>query len=113
MIQPPCQAAAYLQRQQNFPTATLKGPVSGTVTLYTRNVVDALTGETIPDVPLSSRSVWDQHLQNAGQPENFTLNRFNYDAMADILLPRAVGYSAGFLDTFFRAPWMPTSRTRS
>ena len=29
------------------------------------------------------------------------MNRFNYDAMADILLPRAVGYSAGFLDAFF------------
>jgi hypothetical protein len=30
------------------------------------------------------------------------LNRFNYDAMADILLPRAAGYAAGFPDAFFR-----------
>ena len=34
--------------------------------------------------------------------QKFSLNRFNDDAMADILLPRAVGYAAGFLDTFFR-----------
>jgi hypothetical protein len=76
--------------------------VSGLVTLYTRHVTDALTGQVIPDVPLSSHSVWDQHLQNAGESPKFTLNRFNYDAMANILLPRAVGYSAGFLDAFFR-----------
>jgi hypothetical protein len=46
--------------------------------------------------------VWDQHLQSVDKRETFTLNRFNYDAMADILLPRAVGYAAGFLNTFFR-----------
>jgi hypothetical protein len=72
------------------------------VTLYTRDVVDALTGQVISNVPLTSRSVWDQHLQTIGSQQKFSLNRFNYDAMADILLPRAVGYAAGFLDTFFR-----------
>ena len=53
-------------------------------------------------MPLSSRSVWDEHLQAIGSSKKFSLNRFNYDAMADILLPRAVGYAAGFLNAFFR-----------
>ena len=53
-------------------------------------------------VKLTSRSLWDEHLEKLGKRPKFALNRFNYDAMADILLPRAVGYAAGFLDTFFR-----------
>ena len=63
----------------------------------------ALTrNRSIPSVPLSSKSIWDERLLVALASERFTLNRFNYDAIADILLPRAVGYAAGFLDTFFR-----------
>ena len=102
LVEPPCQATAYQQWPQPFSTMTLKGPISGAVTLYTRAVVDQLTGQVIPNVPLSSRSVWDHFLENADRSPKFTLNRFNYDAMADLLLPRAVGYSAGFLDYFFR-----------
>jgi hypothetical protein len=64
--------------------------------------VDGSTGQPLLQVPLSSKSIWDQALLRAGRQPQFTLNRFNYDAMADILLPRAVGYAAGFLDTFFR-----------
>jgi hypothetical protein len=102
LSEPPCEPTGYDNVSRPFSTKTLKGSVSGSVTLYLRNVVDALTGETIRDVPLSSRSIWDQHLLTAGSDEKLTLNRFNYDAMADILLPRAVGYAAGFLNTFFR-----------
>jgi hypothetical protein len=40
------------------------------------------------------------------------LNRFNCDAMADILLPCAVGYAAGFLDAFFRGLINATYRHR-
>jgi hypothetical protein len=72
------------------------------VILYTRSTVDRLTGLPLNDIPLTSESVWDQALLQAGKKPKFTLNRFNYDAMADILLPRAVGYAAGFLDRFFR-----------
>jgi hypothetical protein len=103
LVEPACQATAYGQRSQPFATMTLRGPVSGVVTLYTRAVVDQLTGQVFPNVALTSRSVWDHLLENADRSPKFTLNRFNYDAMADLLLPRAVGYSAGFLDTFFRS----------
>ena len=102
LVEPPCVEAAYQRVATTFSSQTLKGPVSGTVILYTRDVVDALTGEVIPHVPVSSRSVWDEYLRTRGFLEKYTLNRLNYVAMADILLPRAVGYAAGFLDTFFR-----------
>ena len=70
----------------------------------------------VPPATRSSRSVWDHHLLTAGRAERLTLNRFNHDTMADILLARAVGYAAGFLNTFlsFRfgapaGPWWVTS----
>jgi hypothetical protein len=46
--------------------------------------------------------VWDEHLERRFLAPTFALNTINYDATADILLPRAVGYAAGFLDYFFR-----------
>jgi hypothetical protein len=101
LVQPSCEATAYRQVFQPFSTTTLKGAVSGSVTLYTGNVFDTMTGQVLQGVPLSSKSIWDESLLITGI-QRFTLNRFNYDAMADILLPRAVGYAAGFLDTFFR-----------
>src|SRR6185436_13356554 len=63
---------------------------------------DRVIASPISTVRLTSRSLWDEHLEKLGKRPKFALNRFNYDAMADILLPRAVGYAAGFLDTFFR-----------
>jgi hypothetical protein len=76
--------------------------VTARLTFYVRDVLDRTTNSSIPMVRQTSRSLWDEHLRSVGKREKFTLNRFNYDAMADILLPRAVGYAAGFLDTFFR-----------
>ena len=32
----------------------------------------------------------------------YSLNRLNYDAMASLLVPRAVAYSAGLINFFFR-----------
>lgn len=34
--------------------------------------------------------------------KTYSLNRFNYDDMADLLIPRAVSYSAGLINYFFR-----------
>ena len=102
LVEPPCEASAYRQAVQPFSTKTLNGTISGVVTLYLRDVVDALTGQILGSIPVTSKSAWDQYLLAAGGDPKFSLNRFNYDAMADILLPRAVGYAAGFLDTFFR-----------
>ncbi len=85
-----------------YSVPTLKGTVTAPLTFYARDVIDRLSNDVIPTVRLTSRSLWDEHLESVGKRKKFTLNRYNYDAMADILLPRAVGYAAGFLDTFFR-----------
>jgi hypothetical protein len=101
---PVCEPGAYRKEVRPFTVTTVDGTaVSGTVTLYMASVRDDLAGLVIPDVPVSSRSVWDQHLEARGLLPEFTLNSINYDAAADLLIPRAVGYVTGLLDAFFRA----------
>lgn len=65
-------------------------------------VDDRYTGLGATGVPLTSRGLWDQFLEQEGQAPRYTLNFFNYDAMADLLIPRAIGYSAGLINYFFR-----------
>ncbi len=102
LMEPPCEPAAYLQDDIVYSVATLKGRVTAALTFYARDLLDKVTNKPIQKVKLTSRSLWDEHLAKVGKSPKFTLNRFNYDAMADVLLPRAVGYAVGFLDTFFR-----------
>ena len=54
------------------------------------------------DVPLTTFGIWDQFVRTKLGRSSFTLNRLNYDAMASLLLPRAVAYSAGLINFFFR-----------
>ena len=54
------------------------------------------------DVALTSFGVWDQFLTSSSNLPAYTLHRVNYDAMANLLLPRAVAYSAGLINFFFR-----------
>lgn len=75
----------------------------GSVTLLTNSVADALAKHTDTDVPLTTFGVWDQFLEKRNTLlRDYSLNRYNYDAMADLLIPRAVAYSAGLIDYFFR-----------
>ena len=73
------------------PTHVYYGPVS-----------DAWQQTSTPDVPLTTYSLWDQFLLTQTANPTYSLNRLNYDAMADLLLPRAVAYSAGLINFFFR-----------
>jgi len=50
----------------------------------------------------STYSVFDPDLEKDGQPLTFTLNRYSFEAAWRLLIPRAVGYSAGLLNYFFR-----------
>jgi hypothetical protein len=102
LTEPPCEPAAYVQGDIVYSVTTLKGRITAALTFYARHLLDRITNTQIQTVKLTSRSLWDEHLEKVGKRPKFTLNRLNYDAMADILLPRAVGYAAGFLDTFFR-----------
>jgi hypothetical protein len=66
------------------------------------SVKDTLEDTVYSSVPLSTQGVWDQFLVRKSSPAKYSLNRLNYDAMADMLLPRAVAYSAGLINFFFR-----------
>ena len=88
----------------NFPVkvVTVTGvEIEGLVEVLANDVTDPLTHQL--DSPLvSSLSVWDQFLTAKLNERQFSLNTYNFDTMADVLIPRAVGYSAGMLDFFFR-----------
>ena len=74
----------------------------GTLTLLVGPVLDALHPDFSDGaaVKLSSLGAFDQFLlPGRGQ---YSLNHYNYDDQARLLIPRAVAYSAGLLDYFFR-----------
>lgn len=50
----------------------------------------------------STFSIFDQDLALKGSSMVFALNKFNFAAARDFLIPRAVAYSAGMIDYFFR-----------
>jgi hypothetical protein len=50
----------------------------------------------------SSYSIFNAELTRYQYLPGYTLNRFNFDTAIPLLIPRAVGYSAGLLNFFFR-----------
>jgi hypothetical protein len=78
--------------------------VSGAVTYLVGNVNDTLTGTQDANVKLSTYGAWNQFLRASPSGKSqFTLNYLNYDDQARLLIPRAVAYSAGLIDYFFRS----------
>jgi hypothetical protein len=77
-------------------------PVAGALKLKVGTVQDHLNpAESVALVRLSSVGAFDQFVNPTGKRQ-YTLNHYNYDDQAALLIPRAVAYSAGFLDYFFR-----------
>ena len=76
-------------------------PNNAKVELLTHTVPDALTGKT-PSAALTTFGLWDQFLEERSFPSRYALTRPNYDDMANLLVPRAVAYSAGLINYFFR-----------
>ncbi len=73
------------------------------MTFYTTHVNDNYRPGSSADNPhASTESVFDQDLKANSLPPAFSLNRFNFDAAHEFLIPRAVAYSAGLIDYFFR-----------
>ena len=94
---------AYQIRDQ-IPSRWDGSPVSTPtqIHVYYGNVTDTWSGSTDSDIPLTTFGVWDEFLERKSAAPRYTLNRLNYDAMAALLLPRAVAYSAGLINFFFR-----------
>ncbi|HEX7327804.1 MAG TPA: hypothetical protein VF428_04620, partial [Casimicrobiaceae bacterium] len=100
---PPQQMGAYAVRKLPAPlwdggTATDPTPTY----VYYGSVTDSWQDSAVSNVPLTTFGLWDQFLQKHGALPRYMLNRVNYDAMADLLIPRAVSYSAGLINYFFR-----------
>ncbi len=75
---------------------------NGYITLILADVPDSVNPSAPKATALTTYSLWDQFLESKGIQPAYTLNRYNYDAMADLLIPRAVAYSAGIINYFFR-----------
>ncbi len=80
---------------------SLPEAVPETIRLLVDDVIDTnQPSRTALNVPLSTESAWE--LFRGTNVPSLSLTRPNYDAMADLLIPRAVAYSAGLLNYFFR-----------
>jgi hypothetical protein len=80
----------------------LIGTVSDPLTGESRQVL--MTRPTLLNELLSKTGfpMWALTSAGAKKPEFYTLDHAIYDQQADVLLPRAVAYSAGLIDWFFR-----------
>ncbi len=78
--------------------------LSGTMTFFGNMVTDTLRpADTRANPRATTHSIFDQDLvKKAGASPVFSLNRFNFDAAHEFLIPRAVAYSAGLINYFFR-----------
>ncbi len=76
--------------------------IEGSVTFFANNFRDPITGQLLRNERMTTLSLFDRELARRGESLVFTLNRYNVEAQAAFLIPRAVGYSAGLLDYFFR-----------
>ena len=100
--EPPCDPRAYSAVDLPHSVVTVLGlRLDAPVRLLRRTIQDPITLAALPDVALTSVSVWDQHLESRGLAPLYTMNVLNYDSISDVLLPRAAGYAAGLLEHFF------------
>ena len=87
----------------NESIVTQFGGMTNVLVDYERNVIlDNYTGEIFTNDRLTAFSVFDFEAQELlGRPV-YSINDFTLESAANILVRRAVGYSAGLLDYFFR-----------
>jgi len=79
-------------------------PLRGQLTFYGNPVADSYQPSTVTNAYASTLSIFDHDLESLPGVSSrfFALNRFNYCAAQQFLIPRAVSYSAGLIDHFFR-----------
>ncbi len=84
--------------QTLMPGTTLTGVMTFIGTPWS----DSYTGAGGYNTRTSTYSLFASDLGRRGSPVEYSLNTFNYENAQQILIPRAVGYSAGLLNHFFR-----------
>jgi hypothetical protein len=75
---------------------------SGVLTFFPHTFADPITNETVTNPRVLTLSLFDLDLQDRGAPLRFSQNPFTFEESQKILIPRAVGYSAGLINQFFR-----------
>ncbi len=95
---PRAERALEVDIQNLVPGTSLRG----VVTFYSSTVKDNLVGQSVENPLATSVSIFDTDLEKAGKTRIGTLNNFNYAAQHSFLISRAVGYSAGLINYFFR-----------
>ena len=76
--------------------------LQGRMSFVGTSVDDRFLGSTLSNRRASSCSFFTQDLKNRGAPNLFALNRFNFEEAFKHLIPRAVAFSAGMINYFFR-----------
>lgn len=85
--------------QSLIPGTSLRGQVW----FIGSNVRDNITGQPpILNSRASTFSIFTEDLQGISGRPTVRLNRFNFDSALEHLIPRAVGYSTGMINYFFR-----------
>jgi len=74
----------------------------GLLAFVQTTVHDAFTGEDSINPMTSTESVFDPDLDLHSQSKTFSLNCYTFELAQQLLIPRAVGYSAGLINYFFR-----------
>lgn len=77
-------------------------PLTAPMTFISTPVNDQYTGTPTTNPMTSAYSIFTGDLTGLHFGSVFTLNEFTYSSAASLLLPRAIGYSAGLLNFFFR-----------
>jgi hypothetical protein len=76
--------------------------LTGKMRFYGNWVEDRYTGQKSLNPMASTYSLFDADLEKVNAKKTFTLNRFNFEVAHGFLVPRAVAYSAGLINYFFR-----------
>lgn len=85
----------------DFVSTPVTGTVTGEPTLNTRAASYSIFDKKLQDFNVNS-SYTRQEGMNYTIDRSFTLNKFNFNAAHSYLVPRAVAYSAGLINHFFR-----------
>ncbi|MBU6469673.1 MAG: hypothetical protein KGQ68_03150 [Gammaproteobacteria bacterium] len=72
------------------------------VTFLASTGTDQFTGSSITNPRAATLSLFDEDLKAKEDTEVFALNRANYQAAWGFLIPRAIAYSTGLINHFFR-----------
>ena len=83
-----------------WPTPCPPG-LSGKMQFKTYPIQDPISGQVVNNRE-STYSIFSSDLSEKNNQEVYSLNRFNFKAAHNFLIPRAVAYSAGMINYFFR-----------